>query len=206
MRKNITPQTLQRLPMYLNYRKSLPKNSGNVNISATAIAEALNLNDVQVRKDLASVSKGGKPKVGYVTEELIGDIGQFLGFENKTGVIIAGVGNLGRALLAFDGFGDYGLNILAGFDENKNIAGTEINGKPVFSVSELKAFCKKENVKIGIITVPESAAQEICDIMVSSGITAIMNFAPVHLIAPESVTIKNENMAISLAMLSRNFQ
>lgn len=143
MRKNITPQTLQRLPMYLNYLKSLPKNSGNVNISATAIAEALNLNDVQVRKDLASVSKGGKPKVGYVTEELIGDIGQFLGFENKTGVIIAGVGNLGRALLAFDGFGDYGLNILAGFDENKDIAGTEINGKPVFSVSELKAFCKK---------------------------------------------------------------
>lgn len=203
MSKNITSQTLQRLPLYLNYLKSLPKNSG-ANISATAIAEALNLNDVQVRKDLASVSRGGRPKVGYVTDELIGDIGTFLGFSNKNGVVIAGVGNLGRALLAFDGFGDYGLEILAGFDSNDKIIGTQINGKPVCSVSEMKAFCERERVSIGIITVPENAAQVVCDTMISGGITVIMNFAPIHLNAPAGVTIQNENMAISLAMLSRH--
>lgn len=204
MSKNLTTQALQRLPLYLNYLKSLPKNKISGNISATAIAEALCLNDVQVRKDLAAVSRGGKPKVGYVTEELISDIGEFLGFANNDRVIIAGAGNLGRALLAFDGFGDYGLNILAGFDSDEKLIGLQINGKPVLSVNKLKSFCEREKVHIGIIAVPENTAQEICDIMTDSGISVILNFAPVHLIAPAEVNIQNQNMAISLAMLSRH--
>ncbi len=202
MSRNITSQTLQRLPLYLNYLKSLPEEY--INISATAVAEALSLNDVQVRKDLASVSRGGKPKIGYVTEELISDIGEFLGFDSCDGVIIAGVGNLGRALLAFDGFGEYGLDILAGFDCNKNISGKEINGKPVMDMTLMCEFCRKNNVHIGIITVPENAAQTVCDAMTYAGITEILNFAPVHLNAPGNVTIQNQNIAISLAMLSRH--
>ena len=204
MSKNITSQTLQRLPLYLNYLKSLPKDNGSGNISATAIAEALSLNDVQVRKDLASVSRGGRPKVGYVTEELIGDIGDFLGFGSSDGVIIAGAGNLGRALLAFDGFGEYGLDILAGFDTSGSVIGSSVNGKPVLPADEMESFCKEHSVHIGIITVPESAAQQVCDTMVSAGITDILNFAPVHLNAPSDITIQNQNIAISLAMLSRH--
>lgn len=202
MNRNITSQTLQRLPMYLNYLKSLSKEY--VNISATAVAEALSLNDVQVRKDLASVSRGGKPKIGYVTEELISDISEFLGFDNSDSVIIVGAGNLGRALLAFDGFGEYGFNILAGFDCDESIIGTSINGKLIYDLSTLNDFCSKNNVHIGIITVPENAAQSVCNSMASAGITEILNFAPVHLNAPSGITIQNQNIAISLAMLSRH--
>ncbi|MBQ8297629.1 MAG: redox-sensing transcriptional repressor Rex [Ruminococcus sp.] len=204
MSRNITSQTLQRLPLYLNYLKSLPQEKSSGNISATAVAEALCLNDVQVRKDLASVSSGGRPKVGYVTRKLIDDIEKFLGSGSCDGVIVAGAGNLGRALLAFNGFGDYGLDIVAGFDCDENIIGTMVNGKPVLALSEMDCVCRKNNVHIGIITVPETAAQAVCDVMVKAGITEILNFAPVHLNAPAEVTIQNQNIAISLAMLSRH--
>ena len=102
MTKNITSQTLSRLPMYFNYLDSLSEERKKGNISATAIAEALGLNDVQVRKDLASVSSGGRPKVGYSTAELIGDIGKFLGFANHDRVVVAGMGNFGRAMLEYN--------------------------------------------------------------------------------------------------------
>jgi len=205
MSKNITSQTLQRLPLYLDYLKSIPDNRRNQGfISATAIAEALCLNDVQVRKDLASVSCGGRPKVGYVTDKLIADIEEFLGFGNSDGVIIAGVGNLGRALLSFNGFGEYGLDILAGFDCNENIIGSNINGKPILPIDQIPDFCSKNNIHIGIITVPACSAQNVCGQMISAGITEILNFAPVHLTAPAEITIQNQNIAISLAMTARH--
>ena len=111
------------LPLYFNYLTSLSDDKKNGNISATAIAEALGLNDVQVRKDLASVSRGGRPKVGYSALELIGDIGRSLGFENHDGVIVAGMGNLGKAMLECESFADYGLDIICGFDRNEELIG-----------------------------------------------------------------------------------
>lgn len=203
MTKKITSQTLSRLPMYFNYLTSLPDSKKSGHISATAVAEALGLNDVQVRKDLASVSRGGKPKIGYVTAELIGDIGHFLGFENHDGVVVAGMGNLGRAMLECNGFSDYGFDILCGFDCSSDIVGTEINGKPVYHISEFSEFCRNGNIRIGIITVPENSAQEVCDIMVDAGLEYILNFAAVHLNAPKNVTIHNENISLTLAMLAR---
>ncbi len=140
MAKNITSQTLQRLPVYFNYLISLSESRKSGNISATAIAEALGLNDVQVRKDLASVSRGGRPRTGYVTAELISDIGRFLGFENHDGVVVAGIGNLGIAMLGSDSFADYGFDILCGFDCNESLAGTVIYGKPVFNIIEMRSF------------------------------------------------------------------
>ena len=206
MNRNINQQTVRRLPMYLEYLEALPEDDCHKqNISATAIAEALSLNDVQVRKDLATVSSGGRPKVGYVTDELITDIKRFLGYYNNDGVIIAGAGNFGRGLLSFEGFEKYGLKVLAGFDRNSEIIGTEIHGLTIYPVDRMKEFCAEKNVHIGIITVPEHEAQEVCDIMVKSGITAILNFACVQLNAPENVSVQNQNIAFSLAMLSRDF-
>lgn len=203
MSKNITSQTLQRLPVYFNYLMSLSGKRKTGNISATAIAEALGLNDVQVRKDLASVSRGGRPRTGYITAELISDIGRFLGFENHDGVVVAGVGNFGRAMLGSDSFADYGFDVLCGFDCNENLVGTSVNGKPVRHISEMRSFCLSENIKTGIITVPEESAQEVCDIMTDSGIKYILNFAAVHLNVPKGVTVHNENISITLAMLAR---
>ncbi|WRS28199.1 redox-sensing transcriptional repressor Rex [Oscillospiraceae bacterium MB08-C2-2] len=199
--KSVPTQTLQRLPAYLNYLKSLPKD-GVANISATTIAEALRLNDVQVRKDLASISDGGRPKVGYVTENLIFDIEQFLGYDDADNAVIVGSGNLGKALLSYKGFSEYGLDIVAAFDIDESVVGCTVNGKRILPAEKLKNLCHRMGIKIGIITVPAYQAQDVCNTLIESGVVAIWNFAPVHLEVPENVLVQNENMACSLAILS----
>ena len=201
MTPNISKHTLQRLPMYLSYIQGLPAPK---NISATTIAEALQLNDVQVRKDLASVSSSGKPKVGYNVKDLIAELEAFLGYNDIDNAVIVGAGSLGKALLNYSGFKAYGLNIIAAFDLCEEP--TEFQGKTVFPIAQLGSFCRKVNVHIGIITVPASSAQEICDLLVESGIRAIWNFAPVHLVVPDGILVQNENMASSLALLSNHLR
>ena len=203
MSSNISKQTLQRLPLYLSYIKALPADAPK-NISATMIAEALQLNDVQVRKDLASVSSSGKPKVGYNVKDLIAELEAFLGYNDIDNAVIVGAGSLGKALLNYSGFKAYGLNIIAAFDLCEEP--TEFQGKTVFPIAQLGSFCRKVNVHIGIITVPASSAQEICDLLVESGIRAIWNFAPVHLVVPDGILVQNENMASSLALLSNHLR
>lgn len=201
--KPVSLQTLQRLPTYLHYLKSLPK-EGNSYISATMLAEALNLNDVQVRKDLSQISSGGKPKIGYNLANLIIDLEQYLGYNKTDSAIIVGAGNLGKALLTYGGFAEYGLEIVAAFDADENLIGTHINGKEIFPLDRLAQICERLNVKIGIITVPAPYAQSVCDQLTSCGICAIWNFAPAHLTVPLNVLVQNENMAASLAILTKH--
>ena len=203
MTPNISKHTLQRLPMYLSYIQGLPEDAPK-NISATTIAEALQLNDVQVRKDLASVSSSGKPKVGYNVKDLIAELEAFLGYNDIDNAVIVGAGSLGKALLNYSGFKAYGLNIIAAFDLYEEP--TEFQGKTVFPIAQLGSFCRKVTVHIGLITVPASSAQEICDLLVESGIRAIWNFAPVHLVVPDGILVQNENMASSLALLSNHLR
>lgn len=200
--KTVSIQTLRRLPVYLHYLKSERENARN--ISATVIADALGLNDVQVRKDLGSVSGSGRPKKGYVTEELIDELEAFLGCNTHTGAVLIGAGNLGRALLSYNGFSDYGLEIVAAFDRSDKVAGSSVGGKTVFPMSELPNVCKEKRVELGIITVPSSSAQTACDELVKNGITAIWNFATTVLKVPSGVHVENENLASSLAVLSRH--
>ncbi len=200
--KSVSTYTLQRLPIYLEFLKSLSKDKF-IHISATNIAGALGLNDVQVRKDLALISSGGRPKIGYPTQNLIYDIEKFLGYDNVDCAVIAGAGDLGRALLSYDGFSKYGLAIIAAFDVDEAIIDTAINGKKVLPAHKLKDLCSRMKVRIGIIAVPAPYAQDICNQMVDSGILAIWNFAPVVLIVPDNVLVQNEDMAFSLAKLSK---
>lgn len=203
MSSNISKQTLQRLPLYLSYIKALPEDAPK-NISATMIAEALQLNDVQVRKDLASVSSSGKPKVGYNVKDLVAELESFLGYDNVDDAIIVGAGSLGKALLNYGGFKAYGLNVLAAFDLCEEPV--EFQGKTIFPIDQLESVCRRMNIHIGIITVPAASAQEICDSLVKSGVRAIWNFAPVHLVVPEGILVQNENMASSLALLSNHLR
>jgi len=195
--KSVSAQTLHRLPLYLNYLKSLSKGS-TLNISATAIADALSLNDVQVRKDLALISSGGRPKIGYITESLISDIEEFLGYDDSGSAVIVGAGNLGRAFLSYEGFKEYGIDIVAAFDTKSAIIGTIINGKQIFPSAKLTDLCRRMKIKLGIITVPPQYAQKVCDDLANGGVSAIWNFAPVHLNVPENIQVKNENLACSL--------
>ena len=203
-RKEISRAVLRRLPGYLSYLKNIPE-SASPYISATALAAALGMGEVQVRKDLAMVSDGGRPKIGYLRESLIEDISQFLGYDNATDAILVGAGKLGQALLGYSGFEEYGLNILAGFDAKPFAKKTE-EGRPIYPMEKLGSFCRSHKVLMGIITVPARYAQEVCDEMIKCGIKAIWNFAPVHLDVPQGILVQNQNMATSLAVLSVHLQ
>lgn len=203
-RKEISKSVLKRLPGYLAYLKGMPGDAAPY-ISATALANALGMGEVQVRKDLAMVSDGGRPKIGYLRESLIDDIEQFLGYDNTTDAVIIGAGKLGQALLDYSGFAAYGLNIVAAFDVKPAADQTE-GGKPIYHISHLETFCRTHKVLMGIITVPQNHAQEVCDLLIANGIKAIWNFAPVHLEVPANILVQYENMATSLAVLSMHLQ
>lgn len=204
MEKKISKAVLKRLPGYLDYLKSAAAAEAPY-ISATTMANALGMGDVQVRKDLAMVSDGGRPKVGYPREKLIEDIEQFLGYDNTTDAILIGAGKLGQALMDHKGFKEYGLNILAGFDSNPSIEHTE-DGRPIYSMDKLESFCHANKVLMAIITVPAAHAQEVCDKLIACGIKAIWTFATVHLEVPDHILVQYENMATSLAVLSMHLQ
>ena len=204
MEKKISRSVLRRLPGYHAYLKSI-QDSASPYISATALAAALGMGEVQVRKDLAMVSDGGRPKIGYLRESLIEDIEQFLGYDNTTDAILVGAGRLGQALLGYSGFDEYGLNILAAFDIRPETKRKD-SGKPIYPLDELVPFCREHKIQMGIITVPTEFAQDACDLMIKAGIKAIWTFAPTHLDVPDTVRVHNENMANSLAVLSMHLQ
>jgi len=200
----LSKQALQRMPFYLQYLKKLSC-EGQCIIAAPAVAEALSLNEVQVRKDFAAVSSTrGKPKTGFVVPDLIADMETFLGYRNVNEAVLVGAGSLGKALLSYKGFDDYGIKIAMAFDANEQVIGGEIFGKRIFSVTQLSDLCRRMRINIGIITVPAPQAQSVCDSLVAGGVRAIWNFAPAHLSAPAHILIQNENMAASLALLSKH--
>ena len=195
--RTVARATLGRLPEYLRYLKSMYPESKTV--SATAISKALGYGEVQVRKDLNAVCGAGKPKIGYVTEELIRAIEEHLAGGDFSRVVIVGAGKLGGALLDYDGFRSFGLEVVAGFDSSAEKCGLSARGKQILPVDRLEDYCHTEGISIGVITVPKAAAQDVCDRLVRAGIRAIWNFSSVHLKVPENVILQNENLALSLA-------
>ena len=200
-RSNVTKATLGRLPQYLQFLNGLPPGQYD-HISATTIAKMLSLGEVQVRKDLAAVSGLGKPKVGYRTSELITDLEDALGCKKLTPAILVGAGKLGRALLDYNGFEEYGVQITAAFDCNEQVLRMNKTSKEILPISSLKKYCTENGIRIGIITVGSGSAQDVCDQMLEAGITAIWNFAPCQLKVPNNVLVKQENLALSLAHLN----
>lgn len=194
----VSKTLLKRLPLYLEHLKALPEEACNV--SATSIAKALGLGDVQVRKDLAKISKEGRRRTGRSRAQLIRDIETYLDCTCATTTVIVGAGKLGRALMDYSGFAESGLNIVAGFDIQPNLKESEM-GKPIYPMNRLDSFCKCYDVRIGILAVPAEEAQRVCDCLVACGVHVIWNFAPVHLKTPDYVVVQNEDLAVSLATL-----
>lgn len=193
---DVSRAALGRIPVYLKFIESLPQDVETV--SATTIAKALGFGEVQVRKDLGAICGSGKPRIGYTVSDLKESLESLIDSRNGKTVIV-GAGKLGRALLDYGGFSDYGLDILAAFDTE--VSQNNASGKPILPIDGLHDFCKENDVSIGVIAVPATAAQEVCDKLCQSGIKAIMSFAPCKLTAPEGVAIQYENMALSLAHL-----
>lgn len=200
----IQKATLNRLPLYYCYLKDKMEKDNLDFISSTTIAGSLHLNAIQVRKDLAFVSQtAGKPHKGFEMKALINDIENYLGYNNVNEAIIVGIGRLGHTLLAYKGFQNYGLHIVAGFDNDNDLVGIKVNDRPIFPIDKLYAIINRLQINIGIITVPAENAQEICNMMVKAGIKAIWNFAPIHLEVPNGILVQYENLAASLAKLSK---
>ena len=199
-KRELSNNLINRLPQYLTYLKELDKDSY---VSALEVANSLNLNFELVKKDFQKISsKRGVPNKGRKINDLIKDIEIVLGLNNDYCAVLIGVGSLGTALLNYGGFTNYGLKIIAAFDNKVELFNKEVNGIKVYDINYLKDYIANENVHIGIITVPRDYAQDVANLLVESGIEAIWNFAPVSLVVKEGVIVSNMDMAQSLATLS----
>ena len=200
--QKISKATLARMPLYLHFLQE-ESSKGAQYISSTVIAQNISVSSVLVRKDLAFVSsEAGRPRLGFAISRLIVDIEKFLGYDNLSDAIIVGAGGLGRAFLGYEGFKSNGLSIVAAFDISPELIGTTVAGKEILPLSQMENFVKDNKIRIGIITVPKAAAQEVLNKMVGAGIKAIWNFAPAPLRVPKDIVLKTEDLAASLAMLA----
>lgn len=200
--EGVSKATIARMPLYLHFLQE-ENSKGAKYISSSVIAQNISVSSVLVRKDLEIVSsQQGRPRLGFAVSRLIVDIEKFLGYNNITDAVLVGAGGLGRAFLGYEGFKSNGLNVVAGFDVNESLIGTEVAGKQIYALDNLGAFVKEHGIKIGIITVPKHAAQEVLNAMVDAGIKAVWNFAPAPLRVPKDIVLKTEDLAASLAILA----
>ena len=202
--------SVQRLPVYLRLLKEARRRGDDV-VSCTRIAEEFGQLSVQVRKDLAITGVSGRPKVGYRVDELIEAIESFLGWNVKTTAFLVGAGNLGRAILNYEGFVEHGLDVVAAFDANPELFGTTINGRvvhPIDEIAERAAEVRRQGrtVEMGVVTVPARAAQSVADKLVAIGVRAIWNYAPIRLDLPNDVVYEDVKLSASFAVLTNRLR
>ncbi|MBN1685455.1 MAG: redox-sensing transcriptional repressor Rex [Spirochaetales bacterium] len=197
----INEPTLRRIPLYHQILTDLELRKEEY-VSSKYLATFMRVDDAQVRKDVSIIGYRGKPKSGYSISGLRKAIGEYLGINYKNTAILIGAGKLGSALAEYPGFEEYGLKLVAIFDSSPERVGKVIGNFTILSVDSLPQVVTSYKIGIAIITVPKDAAQTVCDRIVELGIKAIWNFAPVRLDIPEDVTIRSENLAVGVAMLS----
>lgn len=162
----------------------------------------MKVDDTQVRKDVAVIGYRGKPKAGYSVTGFLKAISDYLGINYQNTAILIGAGKLGTALAEYPGFEEYGLKIVAIFDNDQDRIRQKIGDFTILPIQFLKRAVASYEIGIGILTVPKEAAQSVCDTVVSLGIKAVWNFAPVRLDVPADVTVRHENLAVGAALLS----
>jgi redox-sensing transcriptional repressor len=192
--------SVRRLPSYLHIIRQVEK-EGSEYISGTVIAGELNLEPIQVRKDLAITGIIGKPKKGYPVKALITAIEHFLGWDDVQNAVLVGVGNLGSALMGYTELRSHGLRMVAAFDINPEKAGSSVHGVPVRPVDSMDSAIRDLDVKLALLTVPNTEAQKSADILVGAGITAIWNFTKVKLKVPDEVIVEKEDISSGYAIL-----
>jgi redox-sensing transcriptional repressor len=192
--------SVRRLPGYLAIIRSYEE-EGLEYISSAAIAKELDMDPIQVRKDLAITGIFGKPQKGYPVDSLLAAIEGFLGWDTLQDAVLVGVGNLGSALLGYREFNLHGLAISAAFDTDRRKIGALIHGVKIMNVRTMDIQIPRLGIKIAVVTVPADAAQETADILVKAGIEGIWNFTGVKLLVPDHVAVQNEDISAGFAML-----
>jgi redox-sensing transcriptional repressor len=202
--ENIPAPAVRRLSLYLRQLEVF-QSRGCATIASKQLGAALGLSDAQVRKDLAYFGQFGHPGVGYRVAELTQRLRRILGTDKPSHVAVIGVGNLGRALVSFRGFGKHGFEVVSAFDVDPGKIGKQVppeGGITIQPLSELAGEVRARAIRLGILTVPSSAAQAAAEAMVQAGIRAILNFAPVTLQLSPNVAVSSVDLGVHLEQLS----
>ena len=198
---NVSSAVIKRLPRYHRYLGELLR-EGKLRISSAELSRLMNVTASQIRQDLNCFGGFGQQGYGYNVKYLYGKISELLGVDEGYRAVIVGAGNLGKALAATHMFERRGIGRVAMFDINPDVVGTEIYGIPVYHIDKLEEFCKKENIAIGVLTVPKEAAYDVSYAMIRGGIKGIWNFANMELkIKEPGVIIENIHLGDSLMKL-----
>lgn len=203
--RNIPEATVARLPVYLRALAALAEQGFSI-CSSNDLATAAGVNPAKLRKDLSYLGSYGTRGVGYDIEYLRYHVARALGQTQDWDVVIVGVGRLGSALCAYNGFSSRGIRIAALVDSDPAKVGTKIGGLTVAPMSELASLVRKQGVAIAVIATPGAAAQEVADALVAAGITSILNFAPAVVSVPDDVTVRKVDLSIELQILAYHEQ
>ena len=181
---------ISRLPLYARSLRYLLQ-EGMTSVSSQELGDRINVTAAQIRKDLSYFGEFGKQGIGYDVEKLLAQIEDILGLTQEWAVALVGIGHLGEAIARYEGFRSQGIRIVALFDSNPEKIGMAINGLTIMGDDQLAATCKDNQVRLAIIAVPASRAQEVADRLIAAGVRAILNYAPVVIQVPEGVWVRN---------------
>lgn len=198
--KKVPNIVIPRILHYLRVVQQLSKNN-KTSVSSEEIAKITNISPFQIRKDLANFGKFGQPGMGYDVASLKDYLLNIIGGKEMCNLALVGVGNLGSALLNYKGFENEGLKFVAAFDKEEAKVGKICGNVIVEHVDKMKESIAKNNVHIGIITVPENHAQVMADRFIESGVSSLLNFSPKTISVPPEVTLRNVDLAIELKAL-----
>ena len=193
---------LERLMRYYRFLCELTARKRVDTVTSAQIAEALDIDATQIRKDLSAIELQGMGRVGFDVCEVCRAIRVALGFDQKFETVLIGTGHLGNALLAYSGFDRYGLHIVAAFDSDNRKIGRKIAGYTVQSTRMLKPFVRRHKIRLAILTTPAEVSQTLTDRLVSAGVEAIWNFAPTQLTVPSSVFLRSEHISKGLSEIA----
>ncbi len=193
--------SVRRLPSYLHIIRQAQR-AGDYYISGTVIAQELNLEPIQVRKDLAITGIIGKPKKGYPVEALVAAIEHYLGWDEVHEAVLVGAGNLGSALLGYQEFQLHGLHFVAAFDTDPEKIGQHIHGVPILSMDTIEQGIKSLGAEIAVLAVPSPKAQSTAETLVRAGIGSIWNFTNTKLKVPDEIVVQREDLSSGYALLS----
>jgi redox-sensing transcriptional repressor len=202
---NIPKKLLKRLSHYHYYLGQLEKRNRDY-VSSEHLAADLGLGVDQVREDLENLHESLSVSDIHSVKNLLGIVETYLGYDQVNTAVIAGAGNLGRALLNYPGFRMYGLDILAIFDNDEHVLGTKVGEKEIFPVDRLEELTDRLKVHMGIITTPPEPAQQIADMMIESGIRGIWNFTQARIRVPMNVELRNTSLYADYLCLSQKME
>ncbi len=201
LRSDVPIPVVRRLSLYLRQLEVL-ETGGTSTVSSRTLARSLGLTDAQVRKDLTYFGQFGRPGIGYEVTGLIQRLRAVMGTDKITATLLVGVGNLGRALAAYEGFGPKGFELVAIFDVSSKKVGQKIGGLAVQDMRRMEKIIADRSIRLGMMSVPAAAAQAVADRLIGAGIRGILNFAPGVLKVPDNVTVHTLDVASELEQLS----